>query len=114
LVERDDLALSLTMCLSGFTHFVIACLYLITASYSRSTTWCTLISPEMCVIPGHTRRQRPKKLPCNHSFHLGCLRSWLERQQACPTCRSTVMPQDANAAADRPADQAEAAIQVGR
>jgi E3 ubiquitin-protein ligase synoviolin len=27
----------------------------------------------------------PKKLPCGHIFHFQCLRSWLERQQNCPT-----------------------------
>ena len=27
----------------------------------------------------------PKKLPCGHVFHFYCLRSWLERQQSCPT-----------------------------
>jgi E3 ubiquitin-protein ligase synoviolin len=27
----------------------------------------------------------PKKLPCGHIFHFYCLRSWLERQQKCPT-----------------------------
>ena len=27
----------------------------------------------------------PKKLPCGHFFHFHCLRSWLERQQSCPT-----------------------------
>ncbi|KAF8070295.1 hypothetical protein FPV67DRAFT_1010811 [Lyophyllum atratum] len=36
----------------------------------------------------------PKKLPCGHIFHFHCLRSWLERQQSCPTCRRTVL--DAN------------------
>lgn len=38
----------------------------------------------------------PKKLPCGHFFHLRCLRSWLERQQACPTCRKSVIakPED--------------------
>lgn len=35
-------------------------------------------------------RQRPKKLPCGHILHFGCLRSWLERQQVCPTCRRSV------------------------
>ncbi|GJJ06288.1 hypothetical protein Clacol_000479 [Clathrus columnatus] len=33
----------------------------------------------------------PKKLPCGHIFHFHCLRSWLERQQSCPTCRRTVL-----------------------
>lgn len=39
---------------------------------------------------GVVDRIRPKKLPCGHILHLGCLRSWLERQQVCPTCRSPV------------------------
>lgn len=29
--------------------------------------------------------ETPKKLPCGHIFHFHCLRSWLERQQSCPT-----------------------------
>lgn len=36
-------------------------------------------------------RQRPKKLPCGHVLHFSCLRSWLERQQVCPTCRRPVL-----------------------
>ncbi|ODQ50776.1 hypothetical protein SAICODRAFT_168950 [Saitoella complicata NRRL Y-17804] len=39
-------------------------------------------------------RERAKKLPCGHILHLGCLRSWLERQQSCPTCRRPVFPQN--------------------
>ena len=40
--------------------------------------------------PGAVDRIRPKKLPCGHILHLGCLKSWLERQQVCPTCRNPV------------------------
>lgn len=36
-------------------------------------------------------RLRPKKLPCGHILHFACLRSWLERQQNCPTCRRPVI-----------------------
>ncbi|KAF2707393.1 hypothetical protein K504DRAFT_384500 [Pleomassaria siparia CBS 279.74] len=36
-------------------------------------------------------RQRAKKLPCGHILHFNCLRSWLERQQVCPTCRRPVL-----------------------
>ncbi|KAI9934586.1 hypothetical protein ASPWEDRAFT_44017 [Aspergillus wentii DTO 134E9] len=57
--------------------------------------------------PGAPRRVpdrlRPKKLPCGHILHFSCLRSWLERQQNCPTCRRPVVvprtrgnPGDAN------------------
>lgn len=32
-----------------------------------------------------------KRLPCGHFFHFKCLKSWLERQQVCPTCRKSVL-----------------------
>ena len=44
-------------------------------------------------------RSRPKKLPCGHILHFGCLRSWLERQQICPTCRRPVMTANRTATA---------------
>ncbi|KIW65634.1 hypothetical protein PV04_07876 [Phialophora macrospora] len=48
-------------------------------------------------------RMRPKRLPCGHVLHFSCLRSWLERQQICPTCRANVVrtggAQTANAVA---------------
>jgi E3 ubiquitin-protein ligase synoviolin len=34
---------------------------------------------------GNIHPLTPKKLPCGHVFHFKCLRSWLERQQTCPT-----------------------------
>ncbi|XP_073692170.1 E3 ubiquitin-protein ligase AMFR-like isoform X1 [Garra rufa] len=30
------------------------------------------------------------KLPCGHLFHKSCLRSWLEQDLSCPTCRMSV------------------------
>ncbi|KAG8076124.1 hypothetical protein GUJ93_ZPchr0006g45901 [Zizania palustris] len=35
-----------------------------------------------------------KKLLCGHLFHVHCLRSWLERQHTCPTCRAPIIPSD--------------------
>eukprot|EP01087_Luapelamoeba_hula_P021833 TRINITY_DN7696_c0_g1_i1.p1 TRINITY_DN7696_c0_g1~~TRINITY_DN7696_c0_g1_i1.p1 ORF type:complete len:258 (-),score=21.23 TRINITY_DN7696_c0_g1_i1:52-825(-) len=32
-----------------------------------------------------------KKLPCGHIFHAPCLRSWLEHQHSCPTCRYSLL-----------------------
>jgi E3 ubiquitin-protein ligase synoviolin len=50
--------------------------------------------PAPVPTPAHVRRDeglRAKKLPCGHILHLRCLKSWLERQQMCPTCRRPVV-----------------------
>jgi E3 ubiquitin-protein ligase synoviolin len=51
-------------------------------------------------------RYRPKKLPCGHTLHFSCLRSWLERQQVCPICRRSVLVSEPSQ--DRQAGQAPA------
>ncbi|KAL2142469.1 hypothetical protein VTI28DRAFT_1117 [Corynascus sepedonium] len=48
-------------------------------------------------------RSRAKKLPCGHILHFGCLKSWLERQQVCPTCRRPVARNGPQPAANAPA-----------
>uniref|UniRef100_A0A0N5AU96 E3 ubiquitin-protein ligase hrd-1 n=1 Tax=Syphacia muris TaxID=451379 RepID=A0A0N5AU96_9BILA len=61
---------------------------------------CIICREEMTVSSG------PKKLPCNHIFHSNCLRSWFQRQQSCPTCRTDILAQRRNppaaSAAPRP------------
>ena len=47
-------------------------------------------NPELAAY-GERNLDQPKKLPCGHIFHFHCLRSWLERQQTCPTCRRSVL-----------------------
>ncbi|KAI9502203.1 E3 ubiquitin-protein ligase hrd1 [Coemansia spiralis] len=54
-------------------------------------------------IPGNT----PKQLPCSHVFHFNCLRSWLERQQTCPTCRHSVLEEYPTGGAGENVVQAE-------
>eukprot|EP00898_Chlorokybus_atmophyticus_P007591 jgi/Chlat1/7833/Chrsp66S07282 len=55
-----------------------------------------------------------KKLPCSHLFHLHCLRSWLARQQTCPTCRAPVVaPTPPPASNPAPAPDAAAGDGVG-
>ncbi|KAK1760917.1 ERAD-associated E3 ubiquitin-protein ligase HRD1 [Echria macrotheca] len=51
-------------------------------------------------------RTRAKKLPCGHILHFGCLKSWLERQQVCPTCRRPV----AREGAEQPARNGDAMV----
>jgi E3 ubiquitin-protein ligase synoviolin len=49
-------------------------------------------APEQAARNPVAERMRAKKLPCGHVLHFACLRSWLERQQICPTCRQPVVP----------------------
>ncbi|CBQ67955.1 conserved hypothetical protein [Sporisorium reilianum SRZ2] len=44
----------------------------------------------------------PKKLSCGHIFHFRCLRSWLERQQSCPTCRRMILDDEPEPPAQPP------------
>ncbi|CAA0825532.1 ERAD-associated E3 ubiquitin-protein ligase HRD1A [Striga hermonthica] len=44
-----------------------------------------------------------KKLICGHLFHVHCLRSWLERQNTCPTCRALVIPPENGTSQTTPA-----------
>ncbi|CAI4223329.1 unnamed protein product [Auanema sp. JU1783] len=52
-----------------------------------------------------TADAQPKRLPCSHVFHTHCLRSWFQRQQTCPTCRTDILA-ERNAANPQAAPQA--------
>lgn len=39
------------------------------------------------------RMDSARKLPCGHMFHNACLRSWLEQDTSCPTCRISLSDQ---------------------
>ncbi|CAN1353809.1 ERAD-associated E3 ubiquitin-protein ligase HRD1A [Linum perenne] len=49
------------------------------------------VSDATCIIC-REEMTTAKKLVCGHLFHVHCLRSWLERQHTCPTCRAPVVP----------------------
>lgn len=59
---------------------------------------CIICREEMSIGNHASYRYVPKKLVCRHVIHYGCLRSWLERSQRCPTCRRPVFTGEAAAA----------------
>jgi len=62
------------------------------ADLSKDST-CIICHEDMVTGEGDSRAVtgQLKKLPCNHIFHIGCLRSWFLRQQTCPICRRNVL-----------------------
>lgn len=54
-----------------------------------SDTICIICREEMTST--NDDQQQIKKLPCDHIFHKNCLRSWFQRQQTCPTCRTSIL-----------------------
>ncbi|KAA8915689.1 hypothetical protein TRICI_002160 [Trichomonascus ciferrii] len=62
-------------------------------------TVCIVCREDMEIQSDHQpQRYVPKKLACGHVIHYGCLKSWLERSQRCPTCRGPVIGGDEPAA----------------
>eukprot|EP00731_Ephydatia_muelleri_P026764 Em0018g864a len=48
-----------------------------------------IMSDEVCAICWE-KMTVARRLPCGHIFHTGCLRSWLEQDTVCPTCRHSL------------------------
>jgi len=58
---------------------------------TESDNICIICREEMTIQEDNNSSDVPKKLRCGHIFHLRCLKSWLERQQSCPTCRCSLL-----------------------
>lgn len=50
------------------------------------------------------RMENARRLPCGHFFHTACLRSWLEQDTSCPTCRHSLRQRDQNRASSTAID----------
>lgn len=57
------------------------------AIFYRNDTTCVICRDEMF---------RAKKLPCGHIFHVECLLSWMQENDSCPTCTSSVVRHEKN------------------
>ena len=66
-----------------------------TTELEQTDKVCIICREEMAVTEGEqVQRMTPKKLGCGHIFHFKCLKSWLEKQQSCPTCRTSLLQGD--------------------
>ena len=48
---------------------------------------CTICYEQLDTGDVETRETR-ETLPCDHSFHVPCIRKWLETDNTCPVCRA--------------------------
>lgn len=62
-----------------------------TAEDLEDSDICIICRGDMILEGSGTARSVPRKLPCGHIFHDGCIRSWLEMSNACPICRKPVI-----------------------
>uniref|UniRef100_A0A674EKA2 E3 ubiquitin-protein ligase AMFR n=1 Tax=Salmo trutta TaxID=8032 RepID=A0A674EKA2_SALTR len=59
------------------------------ARFAVATAEELVANSDDCAICWDTM-QTARKLPCGHLFHNSCLRSWLEQDTSCPTCRMSL------------------------
>uniref|UniRef100_A0A8C8FIV1 E3 ubiquitin-protein ligase AMFR n=1 Tax=Oncorhynchus tshawytscha TaxID=74940 RepID=A0A8C8FIV1_ONCTS len=59
------------------------------ARFAVATAEELVTNNDDCAICWDTM-QTARKLPCGHLFHNSCLRSWLEQDTSCPTCRMSL------------------------
>ncbi|KAK7263150.1 hypothetical protein RJT34_30735 [Clitoria ternatea] len=57
----------------------------------------TLENGECCCIcqDDYIHGEEVGKLICKHKFHIGCIKQWLRRKNACPICKQTALVMDA-------------------
>ncbi|KAI1904261.1 hypothetical protein AGOR_G00003860 [Albula goreensis] len=65
------------------------------ARFAVATTEELTANSDDCAICWDSM-QSARKLPCGHLFHNSCLRSWLEQDTSCPTCRMSLNISEGN------------------
>ena len=56
---------------------------------------CSVAECVICMSEVDTSKLSGRMVtPCNHIFHVECLRTWMEVKLECPTCRSPLPPED--------------------
>ena len=49
---------------------------------------------DQTVAPAFKLSKKFMQTPCNHSFHIVCLKKWMEVRMECPTCRQAIPQPD--------------------
>lgn len=59
-------------------------------------TQCPICLKEFCLLKQDNTSKTAIKLPCNHNFHIDCIKPWLEQTSTCPSCRYEMPTDDPN------------------
>ncbi|ELQ75741.1 E3 ubiquitin ligase [Trachipleistophora hominis] len=62
---------------------------------SKYLETCPTVSTGTCAIcTEDMEEEKGRIIKCKHSFHLVCLKRWVEQQQVCPICRDVIMSKE--------------------
>uniref|UniRef100_A0A8C0JW80 E3 ubiquitin-protein ligase AMFR n=1 Tax=Canis lupus dingo TaxID=286419 RepID=A0A8C0JW80_CANLU len=96
-VYYTDFVMELTLLSLDLMHHIHMLIPLLTAvqEFAVATPEELAVNNDDCAICWDSM-QAARKLPCGHLFHNSCLRSWLEQDTSCPTCRMSLNIADNN------------------
>ena len=57
---------------------------------NRQPLICTVVFGVECTVCIETIDGTAVETPCRHTFHPGCIESWLQVADSCPLCRASL------------------------
>ncbi len=68
----------------GFSNDQIEKIQVVEYSKSQKENICSICFSE------YKLKEKIKKLPCNHLFHINCVDTWMKKEKKCPFCKEEV------------------------
>ena len=59
-------------------------------NYTKDNLTICCPDSEQCSICFEQTDSKKYQLPCNHMFHMDCIKPWIDRMNTCPVCRAEI------------------------